>query len=916
MCIDGWTVLDLTKEIGLADQQVDLKEFPKQRGAQGLVSPGKAMQVDGLFSTGVRISSKCMSWLQDVGFVREPLPSVLKPKPAAGGSGFASMLASVFTRSVTPSPSTNSTRTAVDPPKQDPRAILSNSMTLQIYRADVKVTLERALEKELERATKKLPPKRTSLQLIFSELDSQSSESGNDTVNGIFAGLKPETGGKIFIGQATGQTTGIGGHIAARFIPTVERESIDLMDRWVSVWNRELLYVAGFVSRTVYEIQMRRLGQMWPGTAALDSEDAAVKEVVDALLRQAEHTMKYFTFKPSTPSAQVAQTMEAAFYTSLGDKSIPIISTKGIRGAETVRLPHDMLNNFLPNLPIFAPQLETKVEMFVARLRERRLLREISLEDVIEQLSRNPLTETQMLACFDWWKQLANLPQYDESVRRRLLQAAVFISKDAETGSDRIVSVGALQTYLNPAMIPTEVPLPPHTAPYTFTKVLKANDMTTVFGWKELTIPVWIQSIDQKQVFTSEDTTDQVFGVLGRAWPRLSNGHKEEVKVLLADVTCIPTTLGFRKPGETYHKEVSLFEDLPIITFPHLVVRGSIRNMLDALGVRSVVDLQLIFTRLIGKSVWGVHDLARYLSSVRKSLSTHEFNRLKKTAAFPVWSVEGEATPVKRTTPDALCEPTLENKDLGVRCLDYGTEHVWKSTSAEALLLFELGLRRHPAASELLRLASSSNPSQQQKALKYLFKNIRQYPGFDAPAQAADIAFIPARTAAGAHILAKPTEVFINRRSAVIGCHTADGLTDEELGKLKLLQEPPTSVIVQFLTHTPPKTVPEGAAVFEYLTSRLLDLKRDGAIRYLTKPFIPTESGRLVLPSQAFFKPKDDRDETFQLYKNVYDFVDFGLGDTFLEVCGVKAQPTQEQVARMIVGDPYGAKGRLASNDK
>jgi hypothetical protein len=30
-------------------------------------------------------------------------------------------------------------------------------------------------------------------------------------------------------GHATGQTTGLGGHLAARFIPTVERESIDLV---------------------------------------------------------------------------------------------------------------------------------------------------------------------------------------------------------------------------------------------------------------------------------------------------------------------------------------------------------------------------------------------------------------------------------------------------------------------------------------------------------------------------------------------------------------------------------------------------------------------------------------------------------------------------------------------------------------
>lgn len=30
-------------------------------------------------------------------------------------------------------------------------------------------------------------------------------------------------------GHSTAQTTGLGGHISARFIPTVERESIDFM---------------------------------------------------------------------------------------------------------------------------------------------------------------------------------------------------------------------------------------------------------------------------------------------------------------------------------------------------------------------------------------------------------------------------------------------------------------------------------------------------------------------------------------------------------------------------------------------------------------------------------------------------------------------------------------------------------------
>lgn len=97
-----------------------------------------------------------------------------------------------------------------------------------------------------------------------------------------------------------GQTTGMGGHLSARFIPTVERESIDLVDKFVSVWNKELLWVAGtssdmiapictllfidlsinctgYLSRYIYESELTDIKTLWQGAGGGVEPSAEVK---------------------------------------------------------------------------------------------------------------------------------------------------------------------------------------------------------------------------------------------------------------------------------------------------------------------------------------------------------------------------------------------------------------------------------------------------------------------------------------------------------------------------------------------------------------------------------------------------------------------------------------------------------------
>lgn len=42
-------------------------------------------------------------------------------------------------------------------------------------------------------------------------------------------------------------------HVHSSFIPTIERENLDLQDPYISVWNKELLTATGQIARFMYD---------------------------------------------------------------------------------------------------------------------------------------------------------------------------------------------------------------------------------------------------------------------------------------------------------------------------------------------------------------------------------------------------------------------------------------------------------------------------------------------------------------------------------------------------------------------------------------------------------------------------------------------------------------------------------------
>ena len=122
------------------------------------------------------------------------------------------------------------------------------------------------LEKRMIRVTKKKPPSHVEVQLFLSGQQPLDDATGNKSkrknkAQGVLQSFAPPPGGgRIFIGFRTSQTTGLAAHVAAPFVPTVEREAMDLQDQTLRLFNLELLEFSGILLRLTLEHGMRSVG--------------------------------------------------------------------------------------------------------------------------------------------------------------------------------------------------------------------------------------------------------------------------------------------------------------------------------------------------------------------------------------------------------------------------------------------------------------------------------------------------------------------------------------------------------------------------------------------------------------------------------------------------------------------------------
>ncbi len=937
--LDDWRLLKLTKK-GAPSDSVLLPRDVETKTTEGM------MRVIGVERQRVQIDADIMKM---VGW-KAPIDTF----GAGSNTNNTPSLRNFFSRLAAGPSSESSTKktakedkTAQQAPSEDLAGRSRASVFLHITTASIRTTVTTSFAQELQRATKKPPPTTTRLAILTSSHDeflaskpSSGEPLGYDGVN-VFSTVLPTKSGNIFIGFPTAQTTGLLAHISApSVIPTVERESIDLVNQKVKTWNVELLRVAGIVLRIAWSSEMQSIKERMSRDLQLSGRAKIGIEEVFNVVPEAIHAFKQFTFYDSTPSFRVRQIIEEAFWTCNRMASIDILSSQGVLPSHEVRIATEKLS-FVDGIPLLPAAVLEGAQGFVAKLREFGLVTEITVSDIKKELGSKAIDDRQLVDFLRWAGRKTVDGDINGATMRSLLDVAVATLSDAGEGHGQVLVLGNIKYFINPSRIPAEVPVPSTTMPFCFTKNMPGAELEAL-GWEELQIVPWLRWLvenvgGRRDLTTENDLTKtpsfaaKVLPVLSRQWDSLSPSSKVTVVELLSSRTVMPTKLGMKRPADAYFASVKLFDDLPVITGLHSVKD----KFLVALGVRKTVELGVVFERLMevpsdnpsSLTRWSHVDLVRYLASVRDDIPPDDVKRLKSTAICPAEVEQDANKPSSRRYKVAeLFEPKDSLRSLGLPILQW--PGVYRSGSVEGKFLAALGLRAVPTVPELVEIMAKAtaddNLALRDHAMTYFISNhhFNNYAKFETSTIKTPFLYLHGESPKK---LVIPTQCFTNERAAILGFPILARDLQSHALKFGVTSDPPMTECVIHLIGSPPKTKREAREVFGYFSGRLNDVGANsverlggaGIVPIFAKPQtangFPAEKldvARYATPRMCFLGDS-------QTYGNIFDFVDFGQeANTFLLKCGSKHEPSKLELAQMVVREPARLLSIFQSSDK
>ncbi|KAL4782277.1 hypothetical protein BJX76DRAFT_293450 [Aspergillus varians] len=840
--------------------------------------------------------------------------------------------------------------------------ISTASVFLHINTASVQTYVSQSLSSELERATRKPPPKKTSIAVLTPSYDTSLASAASGSQAEFLSSILPSRGGRVFIGFPTQQTTGLNAHISApSVIPTVERESIDLNTRYISKWNMEMLRAAGIVCRIAWSAEMTSIKSRILSTKDPSKQSKIRKEDIVNVLPEAIHTANQFVFRESTPSSLLGQIMEDAFWTSNKNASIEVLSTCGIVQNHQVRIAAKDLT-FLDSIPALPDEFVEGSKEFVKKLTMLGLVTEVTVSDIRRELEASPLRSSQIAEFLAWLGRRAVSGQLDLYSVKSILNVAVASTDDENGNTTGLIVFSEVSLFLNPQRIPADLPLPPTVVPFKYTKSLARKELDS-FGWEELPTVPWLSwlvsnSGNRNVLPLAQDITQtpafaaQVLPVISKQWESLTQSSKQNVVDQLQLHTVIPTKIGMKRPGQTYFPSVRLFDDLPVVHG----LQGVKEKLLTALGVRKTVELGVIFERLLNapgpsdgkppsQRKWSHVDLIRYLASVSSDIPASDIKRLKDTSFCAAELSTGrdgsKASEQKRYKVPELFEPNDSLRALGLPVIEWPGMFI--SSSSEGKFLARLGLRSFPTAVEVVRImakaAATNNWALHGKAMSYYVTEFDSngYGVFDCSSVTDQ--FLPIESsnnfltenlsekqanlfgspAKGQNNISIPSKCYTDEGAALFGFNILRRDLHRHAAKLGVKQHPQLSSCLDTMIRRPPSTKRDARLLYRYLAGRVSELNSRDIDRVGGAEIVPVHASdepskngamRRVAPRLCYLGEGED-------YKDLFDFVDFGQeANLFLMAVGSKREPTKVELAQMVVREPARISSAFQSAEK
>lgn len=926
--LDDWNILTLNKKMApAASVKIPSDVNPKAR--DGL------MKVTNVESQNAQIDAK---WMNVVGWDRKSLQNSSTPAAQSDSGGISLRgFFGRFTAGVTNSATTRAAQRAEEALQQkiveDLAGYSKATVFIRISTVSILTNVSKQLAQELLRATKKPCPKTTRISILTSSSEettaslASSSGSSSERAGEIFASVIPTKNGKIFIGFPTAQTTGLLAHISApSVIPTVERESIDLNARYVRDWNIEMLRIAGIACRIAYTGEMVELKNKLDRLLSTAGRRKVTPEDISAVMPSAIHIYKQFAYSESTPSSKVGQYIEEAFWTCNHKASIDVLSTRGVLPSQQVRVATEDLS-FVDGIPVIPDELMDKALQFLTKLRDYGFLSDITTGDIKKELESQALSEKQVTELVKWAATKVARQDMDAKVVLGLFDGTVAgINEEFLTGSSSpVLQLGQVKSFVNSVKIPVDLPTPPQTIPFRFTKGLTPSQLQSI-GWEELQVVPWVRWIiesdgqgfgEGQSLTTTPAVASQILPVISRAWDGLSQSSKQTIQELFIPRTVIPTKSGMKKPPEAYFGNVKLFDDLPTI----VGLQGVKEKFLSSLGVRKTVELGVVFERLMAKSTvastgegkWSHVDLIKYLLSVKDDIPSEDIKRLRQTPMCPAEGSDADdaANKSKLYRLSELHEPDDAIRRLKLPVLQWPGHY--RATSPEGRFLRLLGLQTHPTVPDLVGILRKApvGSELQQNTLTYWITNAYHNGYIKYPLAEISEAFLPTLPFAGEsnNLVAKPSQCYANPRAAVLRFRTLREDLQPHHAIFGVAWDPPIEACAQRLINAPPADETSAQKLYGYFAGRLNEIGPNGnlAEHIGNALIVPISDGTLISkpPRMRYVAPRAVYLGDGKTYGDVFDFVDFGHeANTFLLRVGSKHEPSAIEIADMLVRQP------------
>ena len=926
--LDDWKLLTLSK-ITAPAQLVQIPKSLETKTTENL------MRVVSVVHEMAQLDAK---WLNIVGWNPKRIStnaSGVSPADATKGAASGQSLRTFFSRFGAGSNSSNAAaekaareeRVAQEAIVEDLIGECRATVFLHINTATISTACTKDFSQELERATKKPPPKTTKIAVLTSSYHEKQASTSSATgsalkTTDVFSSVLPDKSGRIYIGFPTHQTTGLNAHISAQsVIPTVERESIDLNARWVRTWNMEMLRAAGIVCRVAWSNEMDSVRSKLSGILARDKRNKISKDDIDAALPETVHVLNQFTFRESTPASQVGTLVEEAFWTCNRSASVEILSSRGVLPSQDVRIAVDDLS-FVSEIPVLPQALFTQASGFVKKLTDYGIITEITTSDIKKALGAQALDVKQLVEFLHWISHKARINEVDSLTVRSLLDVAVANDQENTADQGRLIVLAEIKLFINPSKIPPNLPVPNNTMPFSLTKELERVDLEAL-GWEDLQVVPWLRWLIEntgghRQLPIEQDLTQspsfasQVLPVISKQWDGFSQSSKATIIELMSSRSVIPTKLGMKLPTQSYFPSVKLFDDLPVVTGIHSVKE----KVLAAFGVRKTIELGLVFDRLMAppeytedasaaKASWSHVDLVRYLTTVRSDIPANDVKRLRSTPICPAEGSDIKAPRSQRYLVADLFEPNETLRSLGLRLLQW--PGVYRPGSEEGKFLTFLGLKSIPHGSEVITIianaATDGNLDLRDRALKYFVDHHHAMSFSNYDIKTTTTQFLPLQGDVGRAM--SPSQCFTNGKAAILGYDILRTDLQPHANKFGVQTNPPVVECADRLIKSPPDSHRQALEVFGYFSQRLGDMSRQLTDSLGQAAIIPiSDRSSSEKPLIRFISPRSCFLGKGGKYEDIFDYADFGIGNAFLLACGSKHEPTVSELAQLVVREP------------